>query len=263
VQQRLRDLLRRVGLREEEIALYVHLLRLKHATATQLIAASGLNTMTVYRTIKRLRDRGLLQAQSINNKQSLFAPLPLSAIIQKLGTEQMVLRKLQLALKDLDPLLPYLDVAQQLEEEAQPIELREGLDAFREEYMKLPDLCTDEYLCMGSMQNYWKVAAMSDESPEELAFRHKRYGHGISCRVFNTHSVESESFAKRDSKEMRTTRLVDVIPIRNDYVGYTATQIAHFICDEAHPRVIVIRHPELCTLYRQQFNDLWRSGVGA
>ena len=112
------------------------------------------------------------------------------------------------------------------------------------------------------MQNYWKVAGMSDEAPEELAFRHKRLGRGTFCRIFNTHSPESETFAKRDSRELRTTRLVDAIPVAKDYLGYTMDHVRHFICDKDHPRVVIIRHPELVELYRDQFERMWNSGVG-
>jgi hypothetical protein len=112
------------------------------------------------------------------------------------------------------------------------------------------------------MQNYWKVAGMSDEAPEELAFRHKRFRKNMFCRVFNTHSPESEIFSKRDSKELRTTRLVDEIPVAKDYLGYAKDHVRHFICDEDHPRVIIIRHPELVALYRDQFERMWRTGVG-
>ncbi|MDD5469665.1 MAG: helix-turn-helix domain-containing protein [Candidatus Peribacteraceae bacterium] len=264
MRRKIQYLLRLAGLREEEVALYLHLLRLKRASMAELIAESGLPVMTAYRTVQRLQDRGLVQAMKINGKQSVFLPLTLAALIRTLGAEERTIRRLQNALKDLDPLLPYLpaEEGKPVAEEAEPVAIREGLDAFREEYLKLPDLCADEFLCMGSMQNYWHVAGMSDESPEELAFRHKRFRRGMFCRVFNTHSPESETFAKRDAQELRTTRLIDAIPVARDYLGYSRDHVRHFICDKDHPRVIIIRHPELVALYRDQFERMWREGVG-
>jgi len=266
MRQRIQHLLRLAGLREDEVAMYLHLLTLKRASMSQLIATSGLNVMTAYRTIKRLQERGLVQAMKVNEKQSVFVPLTLSALIQTLGAEERTIRRLQLALKDLDHFLPFIDAGDAAEKSdvlEEPIVIREGLNAFREEYLKLPDLCDDEYLCMGSMQNYWHVADMSDEAPEELAFRHKRFSRNMYCRVFNTHSPESETFSKRDSKELRTTRLVDAIPVAKDYLGYAKDHIRHFICDKEHPRVIIIRHPELVALYRDQFERMWAEGVGS
>ncbi|MDD5470007.1 MAG: helix-turn-helix domain-containing protein [Candidatus Peribacteraceae bacterium] len=266
MRRKIQHLLKLAGLREDEVVMYLHLLTLKRASMSALISASGLNIMTAYRTIRRLQERGLVQAMKINEKQSVFVPLTLGALIQTLSSEERAIRHLQLALKDLDRFLPFIDVPERAgdkKEEDEPVLIREGFDAFREEYLKIPDLCTDEFLCMGSMQNYWKVADMSDEAPEELAFRHKRFQRRMFCRVFNTHSPESEGFAKRDSKELRTTRLVDVIPVARDYLGYTKDHVRHFICDDKNPRVIIIRHPELVTLYRDQFERMWRAGVGA
>lgn len=265
MRRRIQCLLRLAGLREEEVKLYLRLLQLKRASMMELIAESGLNVMTAYRTMKRLQERGLVQAMKINGKQSIFLPLTLSALIKTLSAEERTIRRLQLALKDLDRFLPFVDVQEKRGDSAEndePIVIREGLDAFREEYLKLPDLCDDEFLCMGSMQNYWKVAEMSDEAPEELAFRHKRFRRNMFCRVFNTHSPESENFAKRDSRELRTTRLVDAIPVAKDYLGYAKDHVRHFICDTDHPRVVIIRHPELVALYRDQFERMWNAGVG-
>ena len=51
--------------------------------------------------------------------------------------------------------------------EEESIEIREGLDAFREEYLKLPSCCEDEYLHIGSMEDCWRVGKMGYDSPEE------------------------------------------------------------------------------------------------
>lgn len=264
--RRLQEVLRLAGLTEDEVVLYVHLLRLKRATMAELIGESGRTVMTAYRVMKRLQDRGLVQAININRKQSVYLPLTLKGLIDKLDTQQRTLRRTQLALQDLGRFLPFLDVPDTLSDrhrDEEMVEVREGKEAFREEYLKLPDLCDDEFLCMGSMQNYWQVAGMSDEAPEELAFRHKRFRKGMFCRIFNTHSRESEIFSRRDSKELRTTRIVDTLPVARDYVGFSRDHVCHFICNPEQPRVIIIRHPEMVALYRDQFERMWGAGVGA
>lgn len=265
MRHRIESVLRLAGLREEEVTMYLKLLSLKRATMPQLLAEIRLNVMTAYRTIKRLQERGLVKSMKVNEKQSVFLPLTLNALMQTLSAEERTLRRVQLALKDIDRFLPYIGSEEETRdrEEGEPVLMREGLDAFREEYLKIPDLCDEEFLHIGSMQNYWKVAEMSDEAPEELSFRHKRFKKNIYCRIFNTHSPESEIFAKRDSKELRTTRLVDAIPITQDYLAYSKNDVRHFLCDEKNPRVIIIRHPELVALYRDQFERMWKEGVGA
>lgn len=256
------ELLVRAGLREEEVILYLHLLKIRRGSMAQLISASGLHSMTAYRMMKRLQERGIVQGYRINQKQSVYAPLTLAALSKKLGAEQRRLRKLQLSLRNLDALLPYLEL-EESKDITEPIEIREGMDAFREEYLKMPDCCCDEYLHIGNMARYWAVAGMSDEAPEELTFRRKRLDRGIYCRIFNPHTPESEAFAARDSRELRTTRLVDDIPVRKDYLAFATNHVSHFICDNDHPRVIVIREPALVDIYRRHFDSMWEHGVGA
>ncbi len=265
MKNRLFHLLSLAGLREEEVALYLQLLKLRRASMSELIESSGLNVMTAYRTIKRLQDRGLVSALKVNQKQSVFAPLTLRALTKKLASEQRALRKLQLALQDLDPLLPFLDLDREYthNDSDELIEVREGLDAFREEYLKLPDSCESEYLSFGSMQNYWNIAGMSDESPEELGFRDKRYRGRIYAIALNTISKESERFASRDSKELRRTRLLDTLPMGKDYIGFADDRVCHFVCDDDNPKTIIIRHPEVRNLYLKQFRDIWDEGVNA
>lgn len=261
MRRRLRDLLRLAGLREEETELYLLLLKKRRAAMSELIAEGGINIMTAYRMMKRLQECGLVKAFKINRKQSIYAPLTLAALIRKLDVEQRKLRKLQLALQGLDRFLPYLDLGMMKHDE-EPVEVREGLDAFKEEYLKIPDLCTDEFLHIGSMESYWKVAGMSDDSPEELSFRHRRVNRKIFARIFNTPSPESRIFAARDSRELRTTRLMEALPVTGNYLAFSARDVRHFLCDAEHPRVIIIRHPELVALHRQQFQKMWEDGVG-
>jgi sugar-specific transcriptional regulator TrmB len=262
MRRRLQDLLRLARLKEDEVVLYLSLLQLKRAGMPALIAKTGMNIMTAYRTIQRLKERGLVQGININKKQEVFAPLTLAALIQTLDREQRALGKLRESLKNLGPLLPYLDLETQERSDTQDelIELREGIDAFREEYLKIPDHCRDEFLHLGSMQNYWDVAGMGDESPEELAFRAKRYRRGVYSRNINTNSDAIRAVQMRDSKELRTLRITDDIPVKHDYVAFADNYICHFICDKNDPRVVIIRHPELQAFHRKQFTDLWRSG---
>jgi sugar-specific transcriptional regulator TrmB len=256
--RRIRDLLQAAGLHEEEVQLYLLLLRKRRATMPTLVAESGLKSMTAYRTVRSLRERGLVQAKQINNKQSVFLPLTLSGLIDVLAKEQRRLRKLQIALQGMDAFLPYIGTKKNEEEEL--VEVREGVEAFREEYLRMPDLCEHEYLHLGSMDNYWSIARMSDDTPEEAAFRAKRYRKNIFARVINVDTPVMRDIAKRDSQELRTLRLNNAIPITRDYMAFADDRVVHFICDPDHPRSIVIRHPELIALHRSVFASLWEGG---
>jgi len=97
MRRRIQHLLSLAGLRGEEITLYLLLMKLHRATIGELSSASGMHLVTAYRTMKRLQDRGLVQALKMNQKLSVYAPLTLDALIQKLATKEREVRRLQLA----------------------------------------------------------------------------------------------------------------------------------------------------------------------
>lgn len=249
-------LLQAAGLSDGEVTVYLLLLKLQKASVGEIVAISGINTMTAYRMIKRLLERSLISEISLNKKQSVYVPLTLRSLVLRLESDERRMRKLQLALRGVDQLLPYLDLDQRADD-PEPVEIREGLDAFREEYLKLPDYCSEEYLHIGSMQNYWDIAGMSDESPEELSFRHKRFKRHIFARVFNTPAPAMDAIMKRDSRELRTMKISDALPITRDYLGFADDYVCHFVCDPKNPKAIIIRHPELVSVHRRQFKQLW------
>lgn len=260
MRRKIRSLLQLADLKEEEIQLYLLLLKLQQASASELIENSGLGRMMVYRSLQSLEDQGLLQKLALNQKTSMYKPLSLNALIKKIDVEQRKLRRLQLALQDLDGFLPMMDLSQETNEtkEAEElVEVREGLDAFREEYLSMPDYCEDEYLHVGHMENYWDAAQWDYDCPEEISFRNKRYKKGVYCRIVNVWTPQSEEFVRRDSREMRTSKLCDSIPITKNYLAVGAKKVCHFLCDEHNPRVVVIKHPELIEMHRGQFGSLW------
>lgn len=261
--RRLSELLRTAGLSDDETRLYLLLLKSGATSAPQLQAETKMNVMTVYRTLKRLEDRGLLAVSPVNRKERMHKALSLNALVRKLESDERKIRRLQENLKKMKPLLKYLPVESEKSSDADPVELRDGLDAFREEYLKLPHRCREEYLHLGSMQNYWNVAGFGDQSAEEMSFRTARYRKNIFARVINTLSQEMVAIQQRDSRELRMLKLSPHLPVERDYVGYADDYCCHFICDAADPKVIVIRQPELLDLYRRQFRSIWDAGVVA
>ncbi len=261
MQRKLHRLLASADLREEEIAVYLALLKLRRASASELAAARKLNHMTTYRTLSRLQERGLVKAVPLNAKKKLYEPLSLASLVKALETQERKLRKLELALRGLDRLLPFMDIDDTSHEGDEQILVREGLDAFREEYLRMPQLCEEEYLHIGSMHNYWKAAGMTYECAEERNFIHTRLARGIDCRILNTWSTQAEEIRRNDSLEHRLSKFKDNLPIVENYMGITETHVTQFICDPQNPRAIVIRHPDLVRLHHEHFEQLWNASL--
>ena len=259
MRRKLTELLRLCDLTEGEIRLYLLLLKLRRATVSQLIVESGWKRMTVYRTVQRLVDRGLLERRAMNAKQDSFVPLSLSALVDRVQAQERKLRHLELHLKNLDRFLPFMDVNGDHEQEL--IEVRDGVEAMREEYLSFPELCKGEYLHIGSMQNCWKTMQLTYECPEERNFIHQRLSRGITARIINIYTPDAETFRVNDSREMRTSKLTEDLPIRKNYLGMSEGQMSYFLCEPDHPRVIVIRQPDLVAMHRQHFERLWDSSI--
>ncbi|MBU1151279.1 hypothetical protein KJ632_00455 [Patescibacteria group bacterium] len=255
MRKKLQYLLSTTDLKPEESKIYLLLLKLNSATIQQLSAQSGISEMSTYRAVKRLQERDMVEAQQLNKKQSIYQPLSLQKLIQRINHKQKKLARLANSLKDIDPLLPYLDLNEELEDS---IEIKEGLDSFREEYLKLPRIAKDEFICMGSMEQYWAVNGWDLDAPEEASFIRQRMHKGVYARVANIRSEQSEYFHSRDSLEKRTTKIKDDIPMINNYFTITENQSNLFICNKENPRVIITKQPELLNLQKAQFSELWK-----
>ena len=97
--------------------------------------------------------------------------------------------------------------------------------------------------------------------PEERNFTHKRLTKGISCRIVNIHTPEAEEFRKNDTRELRTSKLADTLPIVKNYLGITEHQASYFLCEPENPRVIIMKQPELVAMQKQSFEKLWKASV--
>lgn len=258
MKQYLFSILHKAGFREEEARLYVALLKFKQATLTELHVQTQLSHTTTYRTIHRLIERGLIEQIPINKKQSAYKALPLTALIASIRKEQSRIHKLELALKKMDHLLPYLEL-QDNNSTSSPIEVREGIDAFQEEYLKLPELGHDEFLAIGSSDSFWNASNAGIDSPLERSFVSRRLKNNVYSRSLMVASQDAEKIASNDAKEKRTTKMKEQLPVMNNMLMMSGGQVSHFVCDRDFPHVIVIRDPELVAMYKSYFENLWKS----
>ena len=260
--RRIKTLLQRANLRDEEIAIYLLLLKLQTATLPELQEQSSMTHITTYRTVNRLIERGLIEATPINQKQQIYKPLSLGALIRRLEKEQRKMRQLELSLRDLDPLLPYIsDANDTLGEEgdmAEMIEVKEGAEALQEEYLRIPELCNGEFLAMGSSESFWEASQTSIDSHVERSFVSRRLRNNVYSRILMVACDDAEEIQSKDSREKRTTKQREELPVMNDCLMICQDQISHFLCDPENPRVLTIKHPELVKLQKNHFETIWK-----
>ncbi|MFH0769785.1 MAG: helix-turn-helix domain-containing protein [Candidatus Peregrinibacteria bacterium] len=257
MRSKLQSLLRMADLKEEEVQVYLWLLKLQKSSIPELRAKTHLPNITVYRAVQRLVGRELIEREPVNRKQSLYKPLTLKRLIRKVSAEQLQLRRLELALKNLDSYLPFMDMEQ--EEPAEDISVRLGKDAFKEEYLKFPEVLENEYLHIGNLSNLWKTLGFTYESPEERGFIRRRCARNLFARVLDVPTEDSLKVQANDSREKRTLVFKDRIPIKEDFLLIGEKQVGHFVCNSDAPRVIIMKSPTLLALHHDYFEKLWKS----
>lgn len=254
--KQLTSLLKKAQLKEEEIKIYLVLLKLKQATATQICDFCGFHFVNVYRILKRLKNMGLIKSCPLNNKESLFKPLSLQTLLDKIQKEKKQLIELEQGLKYLDPFLSFMNIE---EDEEDPIEIQCGIDAMKQAYLNLTNLSNEEMLPMGNVNNFLKLSGFSVDCPEERNFIQQRLRRGIYVRMMNPYNEIGEILKSRDSFEKRTMKLTRKQPIHDNFLVITEDRSTLFICDESDPKVLITKQPELLKMQRDQFNYYWNS----
>jgi sugar-specific transcriptional regulator TrmB len=254
MRRKLTEILRKANLKEEEIRIYLALLKLGTASVNQIADLTDLKSITIYRAIKILLERKLVQEIIVNKKQSLYKPLTLQALVGELENEEKEIAKLKSAISNLDPFLKFMD----LRDEQEEIEIKTGIDNFRAEYLAVPQIAKEEVYAFGSMCNCFKTLGEWDlDTPEERSFIKQRMGKGIHARLLHEHQTGAEEFQKRDSLEKRSTRFGFDLPISSNAVLITEKDVRLFICNEENPRVMIINQPDLKNIYRSVFEYNW------
>jgi sugar-specific transcriptional regulator TrmB len=251
--RKVKDILRLLEIPEQEIAVYGGLLELQKATIPELREHLGLPNITVYRSLKLLVDRGMVDREGVSKKQIVYRPLTPQKLIRAISNTQHKLRRIELELLKANKLLSSPASHSVLPD----VEMRLGLDAFREEYLKLPDTFHDEYLHLGSAEKFWETAKFNYDSPEERGFINRRLSNNLYTRALDTPSSVSERIQRNDSREKRTMKLVPKLPVMNDLLMISDAKVVHFVNDRESPRVIIIRNPELVQSHRAHFATLW------
>jgi hypothetical protein len=231
--------------------------KLKQTTLSELRAQTKLSHTTTYRTVQHLIERGLVEQVPLNRKQSLYLPRSLSVLATSLRSETSRLRRVERTLCTYDRLVPYMDLDDP-PSSATSVEVREGMDAFHEEYLKLPELGHDEFLAIGSSDRFWQASRASIDAPLERAFVSRRLRKGVYSRSLMLASRNAEAIARNDTRELRTTKIQSTLPVMTNMLMLCGDQVSHFVCDVDHPQVIILRDPELVAMHRASFETLWR-----
>jgi hypothetical protein len=218
-----------------------------------------LPSSTTYRIVEKLKNQGLLVALPKNRKQEKLRPLSLSSLTRRIAGDSRKLRRLELALTDLDRFLPFTESVDAPWYE-DPVEILETQEQFREHYFDLPRLCksAEGMLAYGSMDNLYGLLGFYYGSAEENAFIKLRIAEHVPVSILCHTSRFFPAMARRNGLELRQNRLSEKISTINNFYVLGEKSVSIFLTNPRKPRALVIRQPELVESYRAQFGQHWQ-----
>jgi len=201
LQKRLKSLLKKAGLNENEADFYLFVLENKGCSIADVYKNSKLSKTTAYRAYESLKNLQILDSESDSWKTNLQA-LSLEGLIRKIGNEQRRKRRLVNELK-------FLDKAKALScnYKTPDIQVINDLEKIKEKYLELSETEFNMDLAFGS----WEDFSYGPNSVEiEKKFIQNRLKNGGGARIFltkdgpNTHEITDY-----DVEENRKSMMVE------------------------------------------------------
>lgn len=242
--QEIQTVLQYFDLDENEIQVYLALLKLGRATAYQVAKSSGLKRPTVYVLVERLAHKGIVTVET--GAKALISPVPPKQLVT-------IWKSRVASLESLQPQLDALVVQSQYQPRVQVFEGEAGVDAI---YRELPpdDSQGEEILLFGSMK------AILGEFTYLLPKWEKSFGNKknpirelLNDEPENTAYIDYQTNLKNPNYQIRV--------MAQDVFGKTdniifRNKVAIFSLD-TELFVTVIESAEIAKTYRALFDAAW------
>lgn len=231
------ELLEDLGLTKAEIKVYLRLLELNSASATELADKTNLYRKNVYDALERLIKKGLVSFAKVETKRIFTATDPHKLL------EFVDIRK-----KEIESMMPELKriyKAQPSHEEVTVYRGKEGLKTIFEDIIK-------------SKVHYDKFGAgeMFRETLKHYyqQYQRKKAENRILCRAIYSENERSEDFVKEFKGDVRFLPHTFVNPATTIIYG---NKVAIIIWKEP-PLGILIKNEEIAESYTYYFESLWQ-----
>ena len=228
--------LEKLGLNPNEAKIYLALLDLGEAQAGEISKKTQINRTTIYDTIERLLEKGLVTYVIQANKK-VFRPVAPEKILEKIKEQESIA-------KEVIPGLQARFTAVKEQEESEIYKGRKGIKAILQDILKCK-----EYVAFGSQGNFLEVMEY-----DFIAFQRRKKELKIKARVIlSDSSRKSEAVGKAESN-------FRFIP--NQFSTPTTTFIygscIAIIVWSAVPIATVIKSKEVAKGYKNYFELLWK-----
>lgn len=250
VQEIVTDSLKKLGIREQEAALYVLSLKLGPTSVATLATSLGVSRPQAYKLISELEKFGLADFSSRKKFSRTF-------VVESPSRLQEALRRHQKATEQTDQRLtvsmPDLLAAYQQGSSLASVRILQG----KEQYLKVFFQCVEEaankeIIVMGSAQDFIAFISWA----EERRWIRERIRLNVQLRALLLPSADTETLAGTDEQELRETRLLkDVQPFNSLVMMYANKTI---LWQPHAPMAIHIEDNYLTDMMRSVYEAMWQ-----
>jgi len=238
--------LRDFGLSEKEAKVYISLLGLNKALASEVAAKTNIARQLVYDLFKRLIEAGLISFVIKDNKKYFKAASP----------EQLtsILKEKEKAIKDI---MPELKKIQTSEEHKKPkIEVYEGIEGMKTILNDVLRTEKKELIVYGSSKSSFEIIPIFMKN-----WHNKRLKQKLKIKIIYNKTKEA---LKRIKEHKETLKLMNIKYLSSENNLPTATllygnKIALTVWLKNEPYATLIESKELNQIYKENFEIIWKT----
>lgn len=228
-------ILKEVGLKEAEAKVYLSLLNLGEATATQLSRESKIERTSIYKILEKVIDKGLV-TYSIQNKKRYFYPANPQKILEDLKEKEQ-------QFKEIIPALGQLQKTQKEKVRVEIIDSKEGIKNLLREILILKQ----DYVSVGGGFNFEKLFGFLGKYLMKQLEKYK-----IHERVIIPEGLK----ITLKSRYSQFRYLPKEYPLIGGF-GVMKNKVGFFIRSEPFT-VVTVENEDFAKTFRNYFELLWR-----
>jgi sugar-specific transcriptional regulator TrmB len=193
------QVLHNFGFSEKETSVYLSLLELETATATQVADHSQINRSTVYVVIESLQKKGLISVHKEDGSATRYIASPIERLLESAKSSR---NKYTNMIKEIEKILPEMQLSIESKKARPRVQFFEGKKGLIKAY---EDTLTssEEILAYASIENMHK--SLPGYFPD---YYKRRASNGIPIRSIHPNTEEARERIKHDKEESRNSALV-------------------------------------------------------
>ena len=248
------DALRKIGLTEGEIKVYLSLIRLGETTSGPLIDESGVSPSKAYSVLDRLAKKGLA-SHIMKRKTKYFKAADPNRLLIHIKEKESELKSQEARIKQLIPILELQNNSAMTQETAQVYDGLKGIQTARERTLKIMNKGDEMWIIgisrtpyEGSMNSYFKD------------YHKRRHEKGIKCRYL--YNEYARSYGEESAKyPLSEVKYMPAGFITHSWIEVYADTVTIGI-NKGKSFSVVIQNQEVANSFKSYAKLLWSIARG-